>query len=308
MIAKCRARAATVAVSRRGGACVAAASPVAHHGGVSLLNTIFRGWAVVGGLLAASACERLGPYTETETTGTETTGDTGSLAPEVCEAYVACLKEVDAAAGAEADESYGAKGRCWSEPQDTQAECLAICDAQLRSYAAAFPEIAACDAGVISTDVEFEIGEAVFDPVDQLLDPVYRSVKQGDTLTIVRGGQGLLMLPLGLRGRNFTITEDPNDWDNPKMPKVNLWVDIEDHNVGFGGHFARINNYAVGFVDKGDGLLEHMYIAVIVPDAIPDPTTLTGKPGKIHIELYTYNKPSAVRELDFVVAPKIQEY
>lgn len=273
--------------------------------GVRLLKTITCGWAVAAALVAASACERLGPHTET---GGTDTGDTGSDAPEVCLAYVACMKEVDAAAGAEAEADYGADGRCWGESMDARAECLAICDAQLRTYAAAFPEISACDAGAIETDVEFEIGEAVFDPVDQLLDPVYRTVEQGDTLTIVRGGQGLLMLPIGLRGRNFTITEDPNDWDNPKMPRVNLWVDIEGHNVGFGGHFARLNNYSVGFVDKGGGLLEHMYIAIIVPDAIPDPTTLTSQPGKLHVELYTYNKPAAVRELDFVVAPEIQEY
>lgn len=273
-----------------------------------LLKTIVRGWAVAAALVGASACERLLPYTETTGAETGETGDTGSDAPEVCLSYVACMKEVDAKAGADADADYGAKGRCWGESEDIQAECLAICDAQLRSYAMAFPEISACDASAIETDVEFEIGEAVFDPVDQLLDPVYRPLTQGGTVTIVRGGQGLLMLPLGLRGRNFTITEDPNDWDNPKMPKVNLWVDIDGHNVGFGDHFARLNNYAVGFVEKdATGLLEHMYIAIIVPDAIDDPQQLVNKAGVVHMELRTYMNTTVAQDIEFVVAPEIQE-
>lgn len=263
--------------------------------------------------LLAGACEHLPKYGETsDTSDSSDTGDTGDTeggAPEVCRSYVDCLKEVDAEAGAEAEARYGAAGSCWTDEEAARAQCLALCDSQLRTYSASFPEIAACDASGIVTDVEFEIGEAVFDPADPFLPPVYRPMTQGDTLKIVRGGQGLLMLPLGLRGRNFEITEDPNDWDNPKMPKVNLWVDIEGFNTGFGGHFARLANYSVGFVPIDDeGTLEHMYIAVIIPDTIADPTELTSRPGKVAIELRTYNEPAAVRELEFVVAPEIQEY
>jgi hypothetical protein len=94
------------------------------------------------------------------------------------------------------------------------------------------------------------------------------------------------------------------------MPRVDMWVDIEDNNVGFGGHFARLNNYSVGFypLDDGEGTLEHMYIAIIVPDAIADPEALTGKQGTVHIQLNTFNEPAAIRELDFVVAPEIQGF
>lgn len=281
--------------------CVAAASPVAHHGRVkprtSLVWTV---WALLG----ASACERWGPHGET---GSDTGAE--SDVPEVCLQFVACMQEFDPEQGAMAAANYGESGSCWGRDELAQAECLAICDEQLRLYGEAFPALASCDASKIVTDVEFEIGEAAFDPVDPLLDPVWRPVEQGGTLTIVRGGQGLLMLPLALRGRNFVITEDPTDWDNPKIPKVDLTVDIEGFNVGFGGHFARLNNYAVGFEETATpGLFEHMYIAVIVPDAISDPTKLTNQPGKVRIALRTFNKPSAVRELDFVVAPKIQEY
>lgn len=275
--------------------CVAAAPVVEHHLGVNLRAWIFLG--LLTGAAGPLACERPEPI------------DPGN-APEVCVTYVGCVKAVDADAGKQADAQYGPHGSCWEGTEDEKADCLSVCDVQLRSYADAFPELAACDASGIVTDAEFEIGAAVFDPVDPNALPVYKELGPGDPLTIVRGGQGLLMLPIGLHGRDFVITAEPNDWDNPKIPKVDLWIDIEGNNNGFGGHFAQLNNYAVGFVKLGDGMgtLEHMYIAVIVPDTVADPMTLTGLPGTIHVELRTYNQPAAIRELDFVVAPEILEY
>ena len=118
-----------------------------------------------------------------------------------------------------------------NEDEVAAAECLSLCDGQLRSYAAAFPDLAACDASGITPDAEFEIGEAVFDPDDLFLPPTYRTLEDGGTMTVVRGGQGLLMLPFALRGKEFVITEDPNDWGNPRMPKVDMWVDIDGYNL-----------------------------------------------------------------------------
>lgn len=269
---------------------------------MSRRRTYFAVWAACM-LVGASACERQEPQGET---GGTTGGDNG--VPEVCELFVACMQEFDAAEGAKAEAEYGVGGACWTRDEVAQADCLRVCDVQLRTYAAAFPDLMSCDESKIVTDIEFEIGEAVFDPVDQLLDPVYRPLGTNDHLTIVRGGQGLLMLPLGLHGRNFEITADPNDWDNPRIPKVDVVVDIEGFNVGAGGHFARLNEYAVGFVETKPGELEHMYIAVLVPDAIADPTMLTGKPGRVDVTLYTFGKPSLRHIVDFTVAPKIQEY
>lgn len=261
------------------------------------------GWLV-------SACEPKGPADSESSSETGATSDSGGEAPEVCLRYVACLTEIDAEAGAEAEATHGARGSCWTGDEIAAAECLALCDVQLRNYATAFPKLAACDASGIVSEATFEIGEAVFDPVDPFIAPTYRALAAGDTMTVVRGGQGLLMLPFGLRGKDFVITEDPNDWDNPRMPRVNLWVDIDGHNVLSSGHFARINNYSVGFVPLGDGegTLEHMYIAIIVPDAIADPQTLTGQHGTVHIELSTFNQPAAIQELEFVVAPEIQGF
>jgi len=257
-----------------------------------------RDWMTkVAAVALALACERPPPDPEP---------DPGN-APEVCVVFVDCVKAVDAAEGAKAEDIYGPYGSCWEGTEDEAAACLAICDGQLRSFAMAFPDRDECDPSGIETDAEFEIGAAVFDPDDPLALPVYKPLAAGDPIQIVRGGQGLLMLPLGLRGRDFVITEEPNDWDNPKIPKVDLWVDVDGFNTGFGGHFAMLNNYAVGFVDiDGKGTLEHMYIAVLVPDTVTDATALVGRSGQIHVELQTYNQPAAIRDLDFVVAPEIQ--
>lgn len=244
-------------------------------------------------MLSAPACERGAHHDE---------------APEVCLRYVACVQEVEAAAGPEAEARYGARGSCWGGDEVAAAECLSRCDKQLRGYAAAFPDRAACDASDIAPDAEFEVGEAVFDPDDPFAPPTYRALADGEAVTVVRGSQGLLMLAFALRGKDFVITEDPNDWGNPRMPKVDLWVDIDGHNVGPGGHFARLHDFAVGFYPLADGTLEHMYIAVIVPDAVTDPQALTGQPGKVHIELNTFLQPAAIRELSFVVAPEIQGF
>src|SRR5690606_13334433 len=112
--------------------------------------------------------------------------------------------------GAEAELSHAARGTCWTEGEIAAAECLMLCDVQLRNYAATFPELEACDASAIVPDATFEIGEAVFKPDDPFFPPTYRKLEPGGTVTIVRGGQGLLMLPFGLRGRDFVITDDPN--------------------------------------------------------------------------------------------------
>lgn len=232
------------------------------------------------------------------------TGDDGGI-PAVCARWSACALAIDPMS--EEPAKYGPDGACWQADDAEQASCIAHCNAQLRSYGDSFADIAACRYDDIVGTAEFRLGEAVFDPADKLAPPVYRELADGGTVQIVRGGQGLLMLPFAVRGSGFEFPDDPNAWDDPKMPTIDLWVDIEGHNVGFGGHFARLTNYPIGFVPLGGDEAEHLYIAVIVPDAIPDATVLVDQPGLIRAELHTYKQPTVVRELEFVVAPKIQE-
>ena len=263
-------------------------------------------------MLVLTACPTKPPGQDTgEASGTDpgTTGDTGgpSEIPAVCARWVGCTAEIDPGTADMMAAQYGEGGTCWQEDEAGRAGCIATCDVRLREYGDAFPDTMACRYDDILGGVQFTLGEAVFDPDDPLADPTFRELKDGDTIQIVRGGQGLLMLPLAVRGRGFEVPEDPNDWDNPRMPHINLWMDIEDFNVGFGGHFARVPDYPIGFEPIDEmGTLEHLYIAVLVPDAIDDPALLTNQPGMIQAELRTYMQPTVARQLSFVVAPTIQ--
>lgn len=269
-------------------------------------------------LLGLAGCPAKPPQADTDDdAGTESgeaeaeagsSSDTGAPdgAPEVCTRWVACSLVIDPATDMAG--KYGADGSCWQGDPDERAACIAFCDGQLHMYAKAFPDEDACSVEGLPVLAEFRMGEAVFDPNDPLADPVFQELADGDVVEIVRGGQGLLMLPFAVRGRGFEVPPDPNAWDDPKMPHIDLWVDIEGHNIGFGGHFARLNAYPIGFVPIDDaGTLEHLYIAIIVPDAIEDPTTLTNQPGVLHAELQTYMQSTVIQEIDFVVAPEIQE-
>jgi len=265
------------------------------------------------GLVAALVlvgCPKFPPGEDTgDDSGTASTGDTGgpSEIPAVCARWVGCTAEIDPPTAEMMAAEYGDGGSCWRDDEAEQAGCTATCDVRLREYGDAFPDVTACRYDDIVGAVEFEFGEAVFDPNDPLAEPVFRALEDGDTVQIVRGGQGLLMLPLALRGRGFESPADPTDWDNPRMPRINLWMDIEGSNVGFGGHFARVPNYPVGFVPIDEmGTMEHLYIAVLVPDAVEDPKVLINKPGLIRAELRTYMQPTVARQLSFVVAPEIQ--
>jgi len=260
--------------------------------------------------LAMAACPKLPPGEDTgDDSGTASTGDTGgpSEIPAVCGRWVGCTAEIDPSTADMMAARYGEEGTCWKLDEADRAGCVATCDVRLREYGDAFPDITSCRYDDVLGDVEFVFGEAVFDPNDPLAEPVFRELVDGDTLQIVRGGQGLLMLPLGVRGSGFEVPVDPNDWENPRMPRIDLWMDIEGFNLGFGGHFARVPNYTIGFVPVDEmGTLEHLYIAVLVPDAIDDASALTGQPGLIRAELRTYMQPTVARQLSFVVAPEIQ--
>ena len=260
--------------------------------------------------LAMAACPKLPHGEDTgDDSGTASTGDTEgpSEIPAVCARWVGCTAEIDPATAEMMAAQYGEGGTCWTTDEADQAGCVATCDVRLREYGDAFPDVTACRYEDVLGGVEFVFGEAVFDPNDPLAEPVFRELADGDTIQIVRGGQGLLMLPLGVRGRGFEVPADPNDWDNPRMPRIDLWMDIEGYNLGFGGHFARVPNYTIGFVPIDEmGTLEHLYIAVLVPDAVEDPGGLVNQPGLIRAELRTYMQPTVARQLSFVVAPEIQ--
>lgn len=110
-------------------------------------------------------------------------------------------------------------------------------------------------------------------------------VENGDELLMVLGGQGLLMFPMPLRGKGFTLAPDPSDYTDPRTPLFDMYLDIEGFELDFGGHFKRLANYPVPFEILEDGTYEFVYITLFVPDELPDPCDIDGLPGTLHAEL-----------------------
>lgn len=115
----------------------------------------------------------------------------------------------------------------------------------------------------------------------------WNEVEDGDELLMVLGGQGLLMFPMPIRGDGFTLPDDPSDWTHPDIPMLDIHLDIEGFNIGFGGHFSRIANYPVPFTVLESGTYEFVYITIFVPDELSDPCDIDGLPGQLHAELDT---------------------
>jgi hypothetical protein len=115
----------------------------------------------------------------------------------------------------------------------------------------------------------------------------YTALAEGDELLMVLGGQGLLMFPMPIRAQGFRLPADPSDWTDPDIPLLDIHLDIEGFDIGFGGHFSRIANYPVPFEILADGTYEFIYITIFVPDELSDPCAIDGLPGEIHAELDT---------------------
>ncbi len=129
-----------------------------------------------------------------------------------------------------------------------------------------------------SPDAWFSMGQGESD---------WNEVNDGDSLVMVLGGQGLLMFPMPIRGKGFTLPAEPADWTDPDIPLLDIQLDIEGFNIGFGGHFSRIANYPVPFSVLADGTYEFIYITIFVPDELADPCDINGLPGELHAELDT---------------------
>jgi hypothetical protein len=131
-------------------------------------------------------------------------------------------------------------------------------------------------------------------------DTSFAPLSEGDDFKIVWGGQGAAMFPMPIRGGGFILPDDPKNYLDERAPILDLHVDIEGHNDGFGGHFKRIANYPVTFDILGDGSYEFIYVAIILPDDV-DPTELEGLPAHLWVQLSPYEHPPIVHELDLTV-------
>jgi hypothetical protein len=128
------------------------------------------------------------------------------------------------------------------------------------------------------------------------VDPLpFEPLEDGDAIDMIAGGQGLEMFALPVRAGNFDI-----DIANEQWPILDMHLDVEDHNDGIGGHFARLANYPVWFDEGENGDYEFFFVTIILPadDPLAD---LVGLPGSIEAVLEPEGKSPLCVNLDFVV-------
>lgn len=131
-------------------------------------------------------------------------------------------------------------------------------------------------------------------------DTSFMPLGDGDDFTVVWGGQGAAMFPMPIRGGDFVLPDDPKNYLDEKAPLLDLHIDIEGHNDGFGGHFKRIANYPVTFTVLDDGTYEFVYVAIILPDEV-DPYELEGLPAHLWVQLRPWEHEPIVQELDLTI-------
>jgi len=129
----------------------------------------------------------------------------------------------------------------------------------------------------------------------------FHPLEEGGDLEVVFGSQGSAMFPIIIRGSEFPLPEDTTDWMHEEAPTIELWLDIEGHNDGFGGHFKRIDNYPLGFESVGDGTYDSTFVAVLLPDD-KQPEDLEGLPATLWVELTPFESAPINAEVNLTVA------
>ncbi len=143
--------------------------------------------------------------------------------------------------------------------------------------------------GTPSGDAWLKIGQGEYE---------FDEVEANDELVMVLGGQGLLMFPLPLHAGGFTLPDDPSDYTDPRVPVLDMHLDIDGFNLGFGDHFARIANYPIPFEVLADGTYEFIYVTIFVPDELANPCDIDEQPGHLHAELETADGDLLIVDLD----------
>jgi len=108
-------------------------------------------------------------------------------------------------------------------------------------------------------------------------------------LPVVVGPQGLAMFSVPLRGQGFYNPPDPG-FDNPEIPILQAWVDVEGHAESPGGHLAEVVDYPALFYPSFDEpeVLEGVAVWLVIPDEV-DTTALMGEPAHLHVEMVDAN-------------------
>lgn len=120
-------------------------------------------------------------------------------------------------------------------------------------------------------------------------------------LPVVVGPQGLYMFSLPLRGRGFYNPPDPS-FDNPDMPILQAWVEIDGYELTDQGRFNEVVDYPALFYPSGSepGVLEGPAVWLVLPDGV-DPEEIVGLDARLHAELVDVDGLVLVDEHQLVV-------
>lgn len=108
-------------------------------------------------------------------------------------------------------------------------------------------------------------------------------------LPVVVGPQGLAMFSVPLRGAGFYNPPDPG-FDNPDMPILQAWVDVEGYDGSPSGHLNEVVDYPALFYPSLDlpGALEGPAVWLVIPDGVR-PEELGGLAAHLHAEMVDAN-------------------
>ncbi len=121
------------------------------------------------------------------------------------------------------------------------------------------------------------------------------------TLPVVVGPQGLSMFSLPLRGNGFYNPSSPG-FDNPEVPMLQAWVDVDGHHESPGGHLSEVVDYPALFYPTLDDpeVLQGVAVWLVIPDGV-DPNTLVGLRAHLHAELLDFEGLRLTDDHDLVI-------
>lgn len=121
------------------------------------------------------------------------------------------------------------------------------------------------------------------------------------TLPIVVGPQGLAMFSLPPRGAGFHNPPDPG-FDNPDMPILQAWLDVDRYANSPGGHLTEVVDYPALFYPSFDdpGVLEGPAVWLVIPDDV-EPEELVGLAAHLHAEMVDADGLELVVDHDLVI-------
>jgi hypothetical protein len=107
----------------------------------------------------------------------------------------------------------------------------------------------------------------------------------GESITVLAGGQGLLMFALPIRVGEVEIDTSITEWDDPNIPKLNFSMFVDGHDYRPDGSMIYFANYPLRFTEVGDGVYEWVFLPVFVPDEVAPPDLIDGLSAHIELSL-----------------------